>query len=128
MIMTKILVIDDEAILREEIVEWLTMEGYTANSAEDGLIGVETAFRQLPDLIVCDITMPHLDGYSVLAELHANPATAAIPFIFVMARVTHEDIRHGMSLGADDYITKPFTRLELLQAIQSRLAKKTVQE
>ena len=126
--MTKILVIEDEAILREEIVEWLTMEDYTAFSAEDGLIGVEAAFRQLPDLIVCDVTMPHLDGYSVLAELNANPATAGIPFIFVTARVTHEDIRYGMSLGADDYITKPFTRVELLQAIQVRLAKKAAQE
>ena len=126
--MTKILVIEDEAILREEIVEWLTMEDYTAFSAEDGLIGVEAAFRQLPDLIVCDVTMPHLDGYSVLAELNANPATAGIPFIFVTARVTHEDIRYGMSLGADDYITKPFTRVELLQTIQVRLAKKAAQE
>ena len=126
--MTKILVVEDEAILREEIVEWLTMEDYTAFSAEDGLIGVEAAFRQLPDLIVCDVTMPHLDGYSVLAELNANPATAGIPFIFVTARVTHEDIRYGMSLGADDYITKPFTRVELLQAIQVRLAKKAAQE
>lgn len=126
--MTKILVIEDETILRNEIVEWLTLEGYTALSAEDGLAGVETAFRQPPDLIVCDITMPRLDGYGVLAELQANPATTGIPFIFVTARVAHEDIRQGMNLGADDYITKPFTRLELLQAIQIRLAKKMAQQ
>lgn len=126
--MTTILVIEDEATLREEMIEWLTLEGYMAFSAADGIIGVEAAFHQLPDLIVCDVTMPRLDGYSVLAELHAHPATANIPFIFVTARVAHEDIRQGMNLGADDYITKPFTNPELLQAIQIRLAKKAIQE
>jgi two-component system sensor histidine kinase/response regulator len=126
--MTKILVIDDEAILREELVEWLTLEGYEALGAEDGLVGIETALHTLPDLIVCDILMPRLDGYGVLLEVHAHPSTANIPFIFVTARVAHEDIRKGMDLGADDYIAKPFTRLELLQAIQSRLAKKAAQE
>ncbi|MCX6049719.1 MAG: response regulator [Chloroflexi bacterium] len=126
--MPTILVIEDEAILRNEVIEWLTLEGYTALGAADGMTGVEMAFRQLPDLIVCDITMPRMDGYSVLAELHANPATVGIPFIFVTARVAHNDIRQGMELGADDYITKPFTNPELLQAIQVRLTKKTIQE
>jgi two-component system sensor histidine kinase/response regulator len=126
--MMKILVIEDEATLREEIVEWLTLEGYTAFSAEDGVVGAEAALRELPDLIVCDILMPRLDGYGVLAELQANPVTAGIPFIFVTAKVAHEDIRQGMSLGADDYITKPFTHPELLQAVQTRLAKKAAQE
>jgi two-component system, sensor histidine kinase and response regulator len=126
--MTKILVIDDEAILRTEIVEWLTLEGYEAASASDGMEGINQAFHYLPDLIVCDITMPMLDGYGVLLELRSNPATGYIPFIFVTARAAYEDVRQGMDLGADDYITKPFTRLELLQAIQTRLAKKSVQE
>jgi len=122
--MTKILVIEDETILREEIVEWLTMEGYEAVGAEDGMAGVESALRYLPNLIVCDILMPRLDGYGVLFEVHANPATVNIPFIFLTAKAAHEDIRKGMGLGADDYVIKPFTRLDLLQAIQARLAKK----
>lgn len=125
--MTKILVIEDEAILREEIGEWLLLEGYTAVVAEDGMVGVEAAFRHLPDLIVCDILMPHLDGYGVLLEIHSNPATVEIPFIFLTAKAAHAEIRKGMDLGADDYITKPFTRLELLQAIEARLAKKNKQ-
>jgi len=126
--MTKILVVEDEAILRGEVVEWLTLEGYEAMSAQDGMAGVEVAFQNRPDLIICDITMPRLDGYGVLLEVRSNPQTAAIPFIFVTARAAHEDIRRGMILGADDYITKPFTRLELLQALKSRLDKKAALE
>ncbi|MHB8624976.1 MAG: hybrid sensor histidine kinase/response regulator [Aggregatilineales bacterium] len=126
--MTKILVIEDEAILREEVIVWLTLEGYEAMGAEDGTAGVMSAFRNLPDLIVCDITMPRLDGYGVLLEIHTNPATARIPFIFMTARASHDDIRAGMSFGVDDYLTKPFSRLEFLQAIQSRLEKKAAQE
>jgi two-component system, sensor histidine kinase and response regulator len=126
--MTKILVIEDETILREEIMEWLTLEDYEVFGAADGMDGIQQAFAHHPDLIICDITMPRLDGHGVLLELHANPATAAIPFIFVTARAAHEDIRKGMSLGADDYITKPFTRLELLGAIQSRLDKQAAFE
>ncbi len=126
--MTKILVIEDETILREEVVAWLTLEAYAVFSAEDGVAGVEAALRHLPDLIVCDILMPRLDGYGVLLEVHSHQITADIPFIFVTARAAYEDMRKGMDLGADDYITKPFTRLELLQAIQARLAKKAVQQ
>ncbi|MEZ4734430.1 MAG: hybrid sensor histidine kinase/response regulator [Caldilineaceae bacterium] len=126
--MTKILVIEDEAVMREEILEWLRLEEYEALGAEDGMAGVEAASRYLPDLIVSDIMMPHLDGYGVLLEVHANPATVNIPFIFLTAKAAHEDIRKGMELGADDYITKPFTRVELLHAIQARLARKAVQE
>lgn len=122
--MTKILLIEDEAILREEVVEWLILEGYEATSAGDGITGINTAFQYLPDLIICDITMPLLDGHGVLLELRSNPATTDIPFIFVTARAAYEDIRQGMEMGADDYITKPFTRLELLGAIQTRLEKK----
>lgn len=126
--MTKILVIDDEIILRTEVTEWLTLEGYTAADAADGVQGIEFARRDLPDLIICDITMPKLDGYGVLLELRSDPATMNIPFIFVTARASYEDVRRGMDLGADDYITKPFTRLELLHAVQTRLYKKAAQE
>lgn len=126
--MTKILVIEDEAILRREVVEWLKLEGYEASGAPDGAAGVEQAFRLMPDLIVCDITMPKLDGYGVLLELRAHPSTAAIPFIFVTARASHDDVRYGMELGADDYITKPFTRLDFLRAIETRLQKKVMSE
>lgn len=126
--MTKILVIEDEAILRKEIEMWLRQEGYEVLSAADGVIGVEIASHQPLDLIVCDVTMPRLDGYSVLLALHADLATTGTPFIFITARTSHEDIRQGMVLGADDYITKPFTRQELLQTIQTRLAKKAAQE
>jgi len=117
-------VIDDEGTLRDEVVEWLTLEGYEAIAAEDGAAGLDAAFRYLPDLIVCDITMPHLNGYGVLLEMRANPLTATIPFVLVTARASYDDIRQGMLMGADDYITKPFKRLELLQAIQTRLEKK----
>src|SRR5664279_2639844 len=126
--MTKILVIEDEGILRDEICEWLTLEDYEAFGAADGIEGVSEAFHRQPDLIICDITMPRLDGHGVLLELRANPASADIPFIVVTARAAYEDVRRGMDLGADDYITKPFTRLELLQAIQTRLEKKSAQE
>jgi DNA-binding response OmpR family regulator len=126
--MTKILVIDDEEMLREEVVIWLVREGFEVAEAADGMAGVESALRNLPDLIICDVTMPRLDGYGVLLEVHANPATANIPFIFVTARAAHDDIRKGMALGADDYITKPFTRQELLQTVEARLQKSAAQE
>lgn len=126
--MTKILVIEDESILCDEIVEWLTLEDYEAIGAVDGVDGVNQALQHQPDLVICDITMPRLDGYGVLLELRANPATTDVPFIFVTARAAHDDIRTGMDLGADDYITKPFTRLELLHAVETRLAKKILQE
>jgi two-component system sensor histidine kinase/response regulator len=96
--------------------------------AEDGLAGAESAFHILPDLIICDITMPRLDGHGVLLQLRANQATADIPFIFVTARASYEDIRTGMDLGADDYISKPFTRQELLRAVRTRLEKKATLE
>lgn len=126
--MAKILVIEDEELLRTEVAEWLFLEGYETATAADGVEGVEQATRVLPDLIVCDITMPRLDGYGVLLELRANPATMRIPFVFVTARAAYDDVRQGMELGADDYITKPFSRLELLHAVQTRLAKQETQE
>ncbi len=126
--MSKILVIEDEDLLRDEVLEWLTFEDYHPIGAENGKVGIALLQREKPDLIICDITMPELDGYSVLLEAHAKSETALIPFIIVTARASHEDIRRGMELGADDYITKPFTRLELLHAVQARLVRKDLQE
>ncbi len=126
--MPQILVIEDDPILRGEVVEWLTFEGYAVLSAADGRAGLDLACAHQPDLIVCDIMMPQLDGYQVLIALRTQPDTANIPLIFVTARVTHADLRQGMQLGADDYLTKPFTHSELLQAIRVRLAKKAAQD
>lgn len=126
--MTKILLIEDEAPLRGEVAEWLTFEDYEVIQASDGIAGVEAVFQHQPDVILCDIMMPKLDGYGVLLETNANPATVATPFIFMTARASHDDLREGMSSGADDYITKPFTRQELLHAIQNQLEKRAVRE
>jgi len=122
--MTKILVIEDEFPLRQEMVEWLTFENYEVMEAGDGVEGVNAAVLNPPDLIVCDISMPKLDGYGVLLDIQANSALESIPFIFLTAKTTHEDIRKGMQLGADDYLTKPCSRTELLDAITVRLEKK----
>ncbi len=126
--MTKILLIEDEGPLRTEVAEWLTFEGYDVVQAEDGIKGVDLAFSYLPDLILCDIMMPRLDGYGVLLEINSNPATVATPFIFLTAKASHEDLRGGMTSGADDYITKPFTLQELLVAIQRQLDKRLARE
>jgi two-component system, sensor histidine kinase and response regulator len=125
--MTTILIIEDETLLREEIAQWLSFEGYDVITAPDGLAGVERAQESLPDLIICDILMPRLDGFGVVLELQAHPRTAAIPFIFLTAKSTREDMRQGMVAGADDYVTKPFSRAELMDAITTRLAKKAAQ-
>jgi two-component system, sensor histidine kinase and response regulator len=117
----RILVIEDEAVLREEVIEWLTMEHYEAAEARDGVDGVAEAIRHPPDLILCDIAMPRLDGLGVLEKLREIPSTAAIPFIFVTAMAADEDILKGIESGACDYITKPFRRLDLLQAIRKQL-------
>jgi diguanylate cyclase len=119
--MAKILVIEDEATLREALVEWLMLEDYAVIDAADGLAGIEAAVQHLPDLILCDIMMPRMDGYGVLAQLQANKETAHIPLIFTTAKVAPEDIRKGLELGATAYVKKPFTRLELLQVIQNSL-------
>jgi len=122
--MTKILIIEDENLLRGEVEEWLELEDYEVIGARNGLEGLQLARSEHPDLIISDITMPELDGFGVLLELNSDSITAGIPFIFVTARASHDDIRQGMTMGADDYITKPFTRLELLEAIDTRLRKK----
>jgi len=119
----KVLVIDDEIGLLEEVVEWLQFEGYTVYSAGGGAEGIRLALEHRPDLIVCDIMMPYVDGYRVLLEVRTKPETAMIPFVFLSALAERGEIRRGMSLGADDYVTKPFARQELLDAVQARLEK-----
>jgi two-component system, sensor histidine kinase and response regulator len=121
--MKKVLVIEDEQFVRENIVEILESNSYTVVSASNGAIGVELAEEHLPDLILCDVMMPELDGHSVLRRVKSNAQTATIPFIFLTARADTSDLRIGMNLGADDYITKPFRIAELLQAVETRLNK-----
>lgn len=121
--MPKILLIEDEASLRENLLDFLGAEGFEAIGVENGRIGVQQAQTWLPDLIICDVLMPELDGYEVLKELRQTPQTALIPFIFLTAKGTIEDFRSGMRLGADDYLIKPCTQAELLQAITTRLSK-----
>ncbi len=122
--MKKILVIEDNDDIREGTVEVLQLAGYEAISARNGKIGVELALNTLPDVILCDIMMPELDGYGVLYLLSKNPKTADIPFIFMTAKAERADMRKGMEMGADDYLTKPFDDMELFNAIESRLRKK----
>ncbi len=121
--MKKILIIEDNEDIRENIAELLELSDYEALTAEDGKVGVEKAVEHLPDLIICDIMMPELDGYGVLHILGKKKETAAIPFIFLTAKAERSDLRKGMILGADDYITKPFDDTELLEAIEVRLKK-----
>lgn len=121
--MTKILVVEDDPNLRAGVVQILELEGYEVFAAENGKIGLELAQKQLPDLILCDVMMPELDGYGLLQALRKDPATEAIPFIFITAKAAKEDLRQGMNLGADDYLTKPFETEELLEAISSRLER-----
>lgn len=121
--MKTILVIDDNNDLRENTAEILDLAGYKTLTAENGRRGVELAAKEKPDLIVCDIMMPELDGYGVLHLLRKNPDTQAIPFIFLTAKTERSDLRKGMEMGADDYVTKPFDDIELLKAIDVRLKK-----
>ncbi len=121
--MTTILVIEDVEALREEIMETLSYEGFEVLGAQNGVVGVQIATTYLPNLIICDIAMPELDGYGTLVALRQDPKTAMIPFIFLTAMTEKVDMRQAMQLGADDYLTKPFTSAELLGAIASRLQK-----
>ena len=121
--MTTILVIEDNTPIRREICAILELEGFQALSAATGEEGIAAAVESLPDLIICDITMPGYDGYAVLEALQQNGDTARIPFIFLTARSTSRDIRLGMTRGADDYLTKPFTIDELLGAVRTRLRR-----
>lgn len=121
--MKKILVIDDNEDIRENTAEILSLAGYQTFTAENGKEGVEAAIKESPDVIVCDIMMPVLDGYGVLHLLNRNESTRNIPFIFLSAKTERTDVRKGMEMGADDYISKPFEEVELLNAIETRLKK-----
>lgn len=126
--MKKILVIEDEPDLRDSILDILDAEGFYAIGAENGAVGIQSAQDFYPDLILCDVMMPELDGYGVLTQLRSNPKTATVPFLFLTAKADRSDVRQGMQSGADDYLTKPFTHDELLQAIAARLDKQAVIE
>ncbi|MEK7253849.1 MAG: response regulator, partial [Bacteroidota bacterium] len=121
--MKKILVIEDMPDVRENIQELLEISGYQVVAAPDGAEGVDAAIEERPDLILCDVMMPRLDGFTVLNILSKRPETSDVPFVFLTAKTEREDFRKGMNLGADDYITKPFSKDELLDVIESRLAK-----
>ena len=121
--MKKILLIEDDKIMRENISELLDLSGYKTETAQDGKEGIEKAKVFLPDLIVCDIMMPEYDGYSVLHFLRKEKKTASIPFIFLTAKSERADMRKGMNMGADDFLTKPFQDIELLNAVEGRLKK-----
>ncbi len=123
-----ILVIDDNTDIRENTAEILELAGYKTYTAENGKQGVEIAVREKPSVIVCDIMMPELDGYGVLHLLRKNPDTQNIPFIFLTAKTERGDFRKGMEMGADDYITKPFEDIELLNAVEVRLRKSQILE
>src|SRR5262245_51989322 len=121
--MKKILVIEDEPEMRRNISALLRYHDYEPISAENGLQGVEAARREKPDLILCDVMMPELDGYGVLHALQMDAALAPIPFIFLTAKGEKDDLRSGMNLGADDYLTKPVANADLVKAIESRLRR-----
>ncbi|MCG8577617.1 MAG: response regulator [Flavobacteriales bacterium] len=121
--MTKLLLIEDDLDVRENVSEILELSGYDVISAENGVEGVKLAKKEIPELIICDVMMPEMDGYGVLYSLSQDPELAHIPFIFLTAKTEKEDLRKGMQMGADDYLTKPFESTELLFAIESRLKK-----
>lgn len=121
--MKKILIIEDNLDVRENLSEILALSGYLPVTAENGKIGVEKALQDRPDLIICDVMMPELDGYGVLHILSKQPVTSDVPFLFLTAKAEKDDFRKGMSLGADDYIVKPFDDTLLLQTIETRLKK-----
>src|SRR3954470_21637423 len=123
-----VLVIDDNKDIRENTAEILELAGYKTVTAENGKKGVEAALKEKPAVIICDIMMPELDGYGVLHLLRKNPETQNIPFIFLTAKTERGDFRKGMEMGADDYITKPFEDIELLNAVEVRLKKSEILE
>jgi DNA-binding NarL/FixJ family response regulator len=121
--MKKILVIEDEPEMRRNLTTILRLEKFHPLPAPNGSVGVELAKKEKPDLILCDVMMPELDGYGVIAALRADATTVTIPFIFLTAKGEKPDIRAGMNLGADDYLTKPVAKNDLLSAIRSRLTR-----
>lgn len=121
--MKKILIIEDDNVLRENTAEFIKGQNFDVYIAEDGLIGVQQTLKHLPDLILCDISMPNMNGYDFYKTIKQIKSTSTIPLVFFSARTEIEDIRSGMQLGADDYITKPFNFHELLKVINTRIAK-----
>jgi DNA-binding response OmpR family regulator len=121
--MKKILIIEDDTVLRENTAEFIQGENFEVFVAKDGLEGVQQTLQHLPDLILCDISMPNMDGFDFYKTIKQIRATSTIPLVFFSARTENEDIRAGMQLGADDYIIKPFDFFELLKVIRTRLAK-----
>tara|TARA_R110002073_G_scaffold40547_5_gene114972 strand:+ start:79548 stop:80603 length:1056 start_codon:yes stop_codon:yes gene_type:complete len=121
--MKKVLLIEDDTVVRENTAELLELSNYSVLTASNGKVGVELAKSSTPDIIICDIMMPELDGYGVLENLSKDTDAKKIPFIFLSAKTDRTDVRKGMDMGADDYLTKPFEEHELLSAIESRLAK-----
>lgn len=126
--MTKILVIEDEAHIRDEVMDWLHFEGYEVVGAANGQLGMAAIYQEHPDLILCDITMPEMDGHEVLFELRSNANFSHIPFVFLTAAADRDSIRLGMDMGASDYLPKPFTHAEILNAVRSRLGLKAMEE
>lgn len=126
--MKKILVIEDDAELRPIVCEMLRAENFDVIDVEDGQRGVQLVQTLSPDLVICDILMPELNGYEVLKALRKEQTTATIPFIFLTAKVEKSDLRQAMELGADDYLTKPFTKDELIGAVTARSKKKSTRK
>jgi CRP/FNR family transcriptional regulator, polysaccharide utilization system transcription regulator len=124
--MKKILLIEDNPEVRENTAEILQFAGYDVCEASNGREGVQAAREQSPDLILCDIMMPEMDGYGVLYLLNKDPKTAGIPFIFLTAKADKSDMRKGMNMGADDYLTKPYEEMELLDTIESRFKRSEI--
>jgi CheY-like chemotaxis protein len=119
--MKKILVIEDNLEIRENVKELLSLEGYLVVTAENGSTGVETAFREIPDLVICDVSMPVLDGYGVLKQLRESKEMPAVPFVFFTAHAEKKDIQKGLLEGATNYLVKPFTEEQLMNAIASAI-------
>jgi DNA-binding response OmpR family regulator len=125
--MKKILVIEDNEEIRDNIVEMLS-DSYEVIATSGGRAGLEALNREQPDLVLCDVTMPGIDGYGVLTAMRSNPKTSRIPFIFLTAKTSKDDMRLGMELGSDDYLTKPFTRKEVFNAIAARFRRQQMSD
>ncbi|QDK81142.1 hybrid sensor histidine kinase/response regulator [Spirosoma sp. KCTC 42546] len=122
----QILVIEDESSIRENVAELLTLQGFSVDTAADGQEGINRAIQSQPDLILCDVMMPGMNGYQVLESIRAHRSLSHLPFIFLTARAEPDDLRQGMVLGADDYLIKPFTSKDLLKSIETRLKREQI--
>lgn len=121
--MKRILIIEDQAAMRRNIALMLEMEGYEVLTAENGRVGLKLALEKRPDLVICDVMMPEMDGHQVVQALRADPSMATVAFVFLTARSDQGDVRIGMNYGADDYLVKPVGRDDLLAAVEARLAR-----